>query len=87
MPGSQKIECNPNPPDFQTTEDELEKYLDEKLGDQHQCLFHLCPRISENDTGKDFSQGAMEVLTKVSRAHVVATYTDEKDRPVFVEYL
>ncbi len=87
LPGSQKIECNPNPPDFQTTEDELEKYLNEKLGDQHQCLFHLdehrkmCPRISEDDTGKDFSQGAMEVLARVSRAHVVATYTDVPSLP------
>ena len=87
LPGSQKIECNPNPPDFQTTEDELEKYLDEKLGDQHQCLFHLdehrkmCPRISEDDTGKDFSRGAMELLARVSRAHVVATYTDVPSLP------
>ena len=67
---------------FQEFKDELEKYLDEKLGDQHQCLFHLdehrkmCPRISEGDTGKDFSRGAMELLARVSRARVVATYTD-----------
>ncbi len=87
LPGSQKIECNPNPPDLQITKDELEKYLDEKLGDQHRCLFHLdehrkmCPRISEYDTGKDFSQGAMEVLARVSRAHVVATYTDVPSLP------
>ena len=39
--GPHRIECNLNPADFQTTEDELQKYLDKKLGDQHQCLFHL----------------------------------------------
>ena len=82
-PGPHRIECNLNPPEFLTTEDKLQKYLNEKLGDQHQCLFHLdehrkiCPtRISDDDTGKDFSQGAMEVLARVSRAQVVATYTD-----------
>ena len=81
-PGPHRIECNLNPADFQTTEDELQKYLDKKLGDQHQCLFHLdehrkmCPRISDDDTGKDFSRGAMELLARVSRAQVVATYTD-----------
>ena len=81
-PGPYKIECNINPPNFKTIEDELQNYLDKKLGDQHQCLFHLdehrkmCPRISDDDTGKDFSQGAMELLARVSRAQVVATYTD-----------
>jgi DNA-binding transcriptional MerR regulator len=87
LPGPHQIECNPNPPDFQTTKDELGKYLNEKLGDQHQCLFHLdehrkmCPRISEEDTGKDFSRGAMELLARVPRAQVVATYTDVPSLP------
>eukprot|EP01036_Dinobryon_divergens_P037334 gene37334-48823_t len=81
-PGPHRIECNLNPPEFQTTLDELQKYLDEKLGDQHQCLFHLdehrkmCPRISDDETGKDFSRGAMELLALISRAQVVATYID-----------
>ena len=81
-PGPHTIECNLNPPEFHTTFDELQKYLDEKLGDQHQCLFHLdehrkmCPRISDDETGKDFSRGAMELLARVSRAQVVATYID-----------
>eukprot|EP01035_Chromulina_nebulosa_P037399 gene37399-50476_t len=39
--GPHRIECNLNPADFQTTVDELQKYLDNKLGNQHQCLFHL----------------------------------------------
>ena len=85
--GPHRIECNLNPADFQTTVDELQKYLDKKLGDQHQCLFHLdehrkiCPRGSDDDTGKDFSRGAMELLARVSRAQVVATYTDLPSLP------
>ena len=33
----------------------------------------MCPTISDYDTGKDFPRGAMEL---VSRAQLVATYTD-----------
>lgn len=72
--GPHRIECDLNQPDFQTTEDALQKYVDERFGDQHQCLFHLdahckmCPRMSDHDTGKDFSQGAIELLAGICRA-------------------
>ena len=82
LPEQHIIEGNPNPSTFQETRAALEKYLIDKLGEDHQCLFHLdeyrkmCPRSSDEGTGKDFSRGAMELLAEVKRARVVATYTD-----------
>lgn len=82
LPGPHRIKCNPNPPEYQETQRVLEIYLREKLGDNHMCLFHLdehrkmCPRFLDDGTGKDFSRGAMQLLAEISRAVVVATYTD-----------
>eukprot|EP01035_Chromulina_nebulosa_P009062 gene9062-12247_t len=81
--GPHRIKCNPNPPEYQVTQRTLEIYLREKLGDNHMCLFHLdehrkmCPRFpDDDDTGRDFTRGAMQLLAETSRAVVVATYTD-----------
>ena len=82
LSGPHLIGCNPSPPKFQTTKTALEIHLAEKLGSNHMCLFHLdehrkmCRRISNDGTGKDFSRGALQLLAEVSRAVVVATYTD-----------
>ena len=40
-PGPHIIEGNPNPSVFKETKNFLEKYLIDKLGEDHQCLFHL----------------------------------------------
>ena len=59
------------------TKEELNLYLEDKLGHNHKCLFHLdehrsmCPRRGSS----------MQLLAEVSRAIVVATYTDLPDLP------
>ena len=62
----------------------LAAYLAENLGSDTTVLFHLdehkkmCYRLdnNEDDTGRDFSRGAMKALARISNAVVVATYVD-----------
>ena len=85
--GPHNIECNTSPPDAQLTKEALHNYLEEKLGVGNRCLFHLdehrhmCPRIYEDGTGKDFSRGAMQILAETEGAVAIATYIDLPNLP------
>ena len=76
------LEDNPRP--AAETSRLLKSYLIEKLGSDSKPLFHLdehkrmCDRQDDliEDTGRDFSRGAMKTLASISNVAVVATYVD-----------
>jgi hypothetical protein len=68
--------------------EELESYLDEKLGKDHSIWFHvdehskMCDRRPRSEGGAAFLRGAMETLALIRNAKVVATCTARPAVPV-----
>jgi len=67
--------------------EELECYLDEKLGKDHSIWFHvdehskMCDRSPDSKGGAAFSCGAMETLAMIRNAIVLATYIARPELP------